>query len=60
MLNLLQINLFEKWCIHDLVHGRSAEKMHANSDQLFMQLRVRVNYCDACFFKVFDVSCYHL
>ena len=34
ILNLLQMNLFEKWCIHDLLHGRSTEKIHINPDQL--------------------------
>lgn len=34
ILNLLQMNLFEKWCIHDLIHGRSTEKIHINPDQL--------------------------
>ena len=34
ILNLLQMNLFEKWCIQDLIHGRSTEKIHINPDQL--------------------------
>jgi hypothetical protein len=34
ILNLLHMNLFEKWCIHDLIHGRSAERIHINPDQL--------------------------
>lgn len=34
ILNLLQMNLFEKWSIHDLVHGRSTEKIRLNPDQL--------------------------
>ena len=34
ILRLLQMNLFEKWCIHDLLHGRSTEKIHINPDQL--------------------------
>ena len=39
ILNLLQMNLFEKWCIHDLVHGRSTEKIHTNPDQLSFIMR---------------------
>jgi len=34
ILNLLQMNLFEKWCINDLLHGRSTEKIPVNPDQL--------------------------
>jgi len=34
ILNLLQMNLFEKWCIHDLLHGRSTERIPINPDQL--------------------------
>jgi putative transposase len=34
ILNLLHMNLFEKWCIHDLIHGRSTERIHINPDQL--------------------------
>ena len=34
ILNLLQMNLFAKWSIHDLIHGRSTEKIHVNPDQL--------------------------
>ena len=34
ILYLLQMNLFEKWFIHDLVHGRSTEKVPINPDQL--------------------------
>ena len=34
ILNLLQMNLFEKWCIHDLLHGRLTEKIHINPNQL--------------------------
>ena len=34
ILRLLQMNLFEKWCIHDLLHGRSTEKIPINPNQL--------------------------
>jgi len=34
ILNLLHMNLFEKWCIHDLIHGRSTERIHINPNQL--------------------------
>ncbi len=34
ILNLLQMNLFEKWSIHDLIHGRSTERYPVNPDQL--------------------------
>ena len=34
ILNLLQMNLFEKWCIDDLIHGRSTERIPINPDQL--------------------------
>jgi len=34
ILNLLQMNLFEKWCLNDLLHGRSTERIHINPDQL--------------------------
>lgn len=34
ILNLLQLNLFEKWYIHDLLHGRSTEKIHIHPNQL--------------------------
>jgi putative transposase len=34
ILRLLQMNLFEKWSIHDLIHGRSTEKIPINSNQL--------------------------
>lgn len=33
-LNLLQMNLFEKWSIHDLANGRSTEKIPINPNQL--------------------------
>jgi len=28
IMDTLQMNLFEKWCNHDLLHGRSIEKIH--------------------------------
>jgi len=34
ILCLLQMNLFEKWSIHDLIHGRSTERIPINPDQL--------------------------
>ena len=34
ILNLLHMNLFEKWCIHDLILGRSTERIPINPDQL--------------------------
>jgi putative transposase len=34
ILNLLQMNLFEKWPINDLIHGRSTERYPVNPDQL--------------------------
>jgi len=34
ILNLLQMNLFEKWCLNDLLQGRSTERIHINPDQL--------------------------
>ena len=34
ILNLLQMNLFEKWFIHDLLHGRSTERISISPDQL--------------------------
>jgi putative transposase len=34
ILNLLQVNLFEKWSIHDLIHGRSTERIPINRNQL--------------------------
>ena len=34
ILNLLQMNLFEKWSIHDLAHGRSTEKIPISPNQL--------------------------
>ena len=33
-MNTLQMNLFEKWCNHDLLHGRSIEKIPINPNQL--------------------------
>ena len=34
ILNLLQMNLFEKWFIHDVLHGRSTERISISPDQL--------------------------
>ena len=34
ILNLLQMNLFERWCINDLLHGRYTGKIHINPNQL--------------------------
>lgn len=34
ILRLLQMNLFEKWLLDDLIHGRPTEKIPINPDQL--------------------------
>jgi hypothetical protein len=34
ILNLLQMNLFEKWSLHDLIQGRSTEKIPINPHQM--------------------------
>ena len=34
ILRILQTNLFEKWSLDDLVHGRSIEKIPINPNQL--------------------------
>lgn len=34
ILNLLHMNLFEKWSLDDLLHGRSTERYPVNPDQL--------------------------
>jgi len=40
ILRLLQTNLFEKWSLDELLHGRSAEKIPINDKQLFFTMKL--------------------
>lgn len=37
---LLQTNLFEKWSLDDLIHGRPAERIHINKNQLSFAMKL--------------------
>ena len=41
-------------------YSKKSGVVTSGHDLLFMQLRIRINYWDARFFKIFYVSCYHL
>ena len=52
ILNLLQMNLFEKWYIHDLIHGKSTERIPINPDQLSFADKLTGHYWDEIYYLV--------
>lgn len=40
ILRLLQTNLFEKWSLDDLAHGRPAENIPTNKNQLSFAMKL--------------------